>query len=557
MKNNAAAILWVVVIVGCLGIKAWTSFGEKAWKSFNARPTHSQTRHPLPPNQRNITTSTATNTPHSRPQAVVDFEPYSGYSEELFPSRVLTMAGRQTTSQYRKKDGEAPRYGISGTIGVIIRNVRRGESYTVEIDADRMIGTTKETFVMQEDAGVVLICPRLNYDYVNLRRNTQTSFINVSFKVLKDNQADGTAKIRRWQVHQINDCPILLEHKTLRADGSLTAERKKQSWVVAGYVNENHPWIDTLLLEAKATGICSEFIGYQGGNRKIGPQIRAIWKALQNRGLSYSSIATSTASNYHSLQHIRFLDQSISATQANCIDGSVLLCSMLRKIGFNVGIMLVPGHAYVCIGDQTNESYLFAIETTMLGKSDLEQAVRAATETERYALNKWNDDKEGRYDLVDITKLRKEGIQPIPFDDTVATPAAATASAAPADNVSPEEAYRQQRIIIANQLRQQVIDLQANLSHRNEERYRIAAFNLFNEIRKHQSAFNALFQKPSLKRSGVQSADDKMQDNYSEIIQTLLNRSIPVDTEIKESDLEAARTLADALVGLASLPLNF
>ena len=48
-----------------------------------------------------------------------------------------------------------------------------------------------------------------------------------------------------------------------------------------------------------------------------------------------------------------------------------------------------------------------------------------------------------------------------------------------------------------------------------------------------------------------------MQDNYSEIIETLRNRSIPIDTEIKESDLATARTLVDALLVLANLPLEF
>lgn len=494
-----------------------------------------------------------------------EFEPYSGFSEELFPSRVLSMAGRAPSSQYRNEPGMAPRYGILGTIGVLVRNVRRGERYAVEIVGDRLIGSSQESFTIFEDAPVVVMCPRINYDYANLRRNTQTTFINLSFKVLKDGQADGPSATRRWQVHQINDCPIELDEKYVMHDGQIQSRRKSQSYVVAGYVNENHPWIDTLLMEAKSTGICNEFIGYQGGHEKIWPQIAAIWKALQNRGLSYSSVSTSTSSKFHALQHIRFLDQSIAATQANCIDGSVLLCSMLRKIGLNVGVMLVPRHAYVCVFDEKMEHWLFAIETTMLGNADLAEAVKMATQSGEYPLEKWNDDKSGAYDIVDLTKLRKEGIQPIPFDELAAMPAMpAQAPPAVLQYQSPQEWARQkkewarqQRIIIANKLRQQVIDLQGNLAQRNDERFRISAFNLFNEIRKNQTDFNAMPYAPSLVPTGIRNADDQMQARYGEIVRTLRTKSVPINAEINEEGLNNAKTVVDALVELANLPLDF
>ena len=403
MKERLSTIVWVVLIASAITIKAWTVYGER--KSVTSKKSSART---------------SSSTRESNTEDTVDFEPYSSLSEELFASRLISMAGRKSSNPPRQTEGEAPRYGINGSIGVIVKNVRKGESYTVKISADRLISESVESFIINEDAGVVVLCPRLNYDYVGLRRNTQTSFINVSFQTLKGAQMTGRTISRRWQVNQINDCPIQLESRRVMKDGSFSFKRSKQSWVIAGYVNENHPWIDALLLEAKNTGHCDEFVGYQGGNKMIGAQIRAIWKALQNRGLTYSSIATSTASNHHALQHVRFLDQSIASTQANCLDGSVLLCSILRKIGLNVGIMLVPGHAYVCVFDESDQNWIFGIETTLLGKADLAQAVRAATEHAEYPLAKWNDDTSDSYDLVDITKLRKDGIQPIPFDEVAA-----------------------------------------------------------------------------------------------------------------------------------------
>jgi len=485
-----------------------------------------------------------------------DFEPYSRYNEELFASRALCMAGMSLESDYVKRPGEAPRYGISGSIGVIVRNVRKGERYTVEFSADRLIGKTTGTFVIREDAPAVLMCPRPNYDFSNLRRNIQSSFINVTFKVLREDEVEGPTQTRRWLVRQINDCPLTLKHTILLENGQLAANDFDEAHVIAGYVNENHPWIDTILLEAKDTGICTEFIGYQGGVERIWPQVAAIWKALQNRNLTYSSIATSTSSGTHTLQHVRFLDQSISSTQANCLDGSVLLSSVLRKIDLNVSIVLVPGHAYVCVLDATNTKLLMGIETTMLGKTDLNQAVREATMNSKFSLSKLSKRTRSNYDFVNIADLRKDGIQPIPFDAIAAIPSRPPYNAV-VENQSPEEVARQQRIMIANRLRQKVVELQASINSRTDESYRIEAFNLFNEIRKHQSAFNSLSRKPGILPSGVQSADDEMVSRYSQIIATLRTRSIPVDTEVKASDLESAKVLADALLGLSSLPLNY
>jgi hypothetical protein len=154
---------------------------------------------------------------------------------------------------------------------------------------------------------------------------------------------------------------------------------------------------------------------------------------------------------------VRFLDQSISSSQANCVDGSVLLCSILRKIGLNVGIMLVPGHAYVCVRDQENKQFIAGIETTMLGTSDLRSAVKMANSGGDYPLSKWNAD----YIYIDITESRKSRRNPIPFDEIAAIPSSRPYAGSHAN--SPAEIAREQRIILANKLSQRVTDL---MSHR-------------------------------------------------------------------------------------------
>jgi hypothetical protein len=76
-------------------------------------------------------------------------------------------------------------------------------------------------------------------------------------------------------------------------------------------------------------------------------QVFAIWNVLQRKGIKYSDISSTTPSKFVVSQTVRFLDQSIDATQANCVDGSVLMASILQKIGINSHLVMVPGHCFL------------------------------------------------------------------------------------------------------------------------------------------------------------------------------------------------------------------
>jgi len=481
----------------------------------------------------------------------VDFTPYARMGNEIFPSHVLSIK-TSSSSSYRKPAGMAPSYGIQGTIGVIVRNVRKGETFKVTISGDQFIKPSEETFTIWEDAPAVVLHPLIKYDYPSLRRNTQTTFTNLTFTVNKGAQGNGSSKTQKWQIHQINDCPLRLTVRNVLADGSYSTESASYQSAIAGYVNENHPWIDAILREAKDTGICTQFIGYQGGEEQIWPQVSAIWTALQRRGLSYSSISTTTKSEGHAFQHVRFLEQSISSTQANCLDGSVLLCSVLRKIGLNTGIMLVPGHAYVCIVDESNKSFFCGIETTAIGGSDLRRAVNIANNEGEYPLSKITE----KYTYIDITKVRESHRNPIAFDEVAAIPSLApqtTYQAFP----SREELARQERIILATKLQSRMAELLSHPSLKNSEEYRLAAVRIFTEIRRCQRAFNGIRSLPLLEKSGIIEADQRMEDRYAHIVNLLKTRTIDAGSEITDGDIKTAKEITDALVSLASMPLTY
>src|SRR5262249_43106392 len=97
-------------------------------------------------------------------------------------------------------------------------------------------------------------------------------------------------------------------------------------------------------------------------------QVYALWHALSKRDVRYSSITTSAAeSETVGSQHVRLLEESINNGQANCVDGSVLMASLLRKIGVEPMLVMVPGHCFLPFWLDAEGKELAALETTLIG----------------------------------------------------------------------------------------------------------------------------------------------------------------------------------------------
>lgn len=361
--------------------------------------------------------STANSMPAKR--EILTFETFNCFDRELFGSMILTWANYKETNHGDTDEKLAPHLGGQGCfVAALLHNVKKGETYRVTVRGSAFMLQSSTLIRIEEDAPLVTAGPTTSFDYARLGALTQTTPFDVTVCVQREQEAP-VELTERWQAHQINDCPTAFSLMKIDRLGAKQLRHVNNPYTVAGYVNENHPWIDTILAEALRTGYCRNFTGYSGGDDMLGPQIAAIWQALQHRRITYSNIATSTTSRRHAFQHIRFLDETIVNSQANCLDGSVMLASILRKIGLNVGIVLVPGHAYVAIYDKENRSRLFAIETTMLRSSSLQEAVHAATEESEHALAKvWNvlnDDSDPSFAEINLTQCRRVGVQPIPY----------------------------------------------------------------------------------------------------------------------------------------------
>ncbi len=352
--------------------------------------------------------------------AVFSAEAHSLTPGTIYPSLILATA---TIKDEGSPDDptDATHYGDPmATLGVLLRNVRKDDKITVEVSADAVIKPSKVSFVVKASEVLVTAAPKVKFDFEALGKVTQTRPINVTFKVTRNGKAEDDID-EVMSLRQINDCPFMVISPTPKKNGKTPQEPQDVRFMFAAYANENHPQIDQILKEAKATGLCNSFHGYQGTEQDVLTQVNSIWVALQRRGITYSSITDTTPNKGVYAQHVRFLDESISMTQANCVDGSVLMASVLKKIGIKTALVLVPGHCYLAFYSHEPEKggKLYGVETVMLGdKKPLNEVINHATFQAEDSLQKkaaqFGRDDSG-YMLVDLDDAREAGIMPIPY----------------------------------------------------------------------------------------------------------------------------------------------
>ena len=132
-------------------------------------------------------------------------------------------------------------------------------------------------------------------------------------------------------------------------------------------------------------------------------------------------------------QHVRLIDESINNAQANCVDGSVLFASLLRKVGIEPYLVLIPGHCYVALQVDKQGKQIAALETTLIGASlegdakdvdklsdvvDEDEVKEAAWVTFSAAFTvgrdnfqkhaeKMKDTKESRYIIISVADARR------------------------------------------------------------------------------------------------------------------------------------------------------
>ena len=361
------------------------------------------------------------------PQWEAFIDPYN----QVFPSLEIATA---TTKWDTENDSESVVGDQQGLIYVDVTGARAGAPFELIVRIPGLAPDSRLSGVIPAVDGPISLAPTMGWDYQALAAIRQSRPANVEFELSVDGKPLGK-RIERVRLRSVNDALYYIDEEDDERDLDF-------NWLFAAYVNEDHPAVDQILKEALDSGVVESFSGYQDEDPdEVLKQVYAIWHVLQSRGIRYSSI-TRTANEHDNVmsQHVRFIDESLAMTQANCVDGSVLMASVLRKIDIAPVLVLVPGHMFIGFAlDEEGEEMAY-LETTMVGDVQPQRSkksVRVQKRSEAFgvdveaslesfeaaleegqsqvdeAMDAFADEDNLDYQFIDIQAAREYGVMPI------------------------------------------------------------------------------------------------------------------------------------------------
>ena len=364
-------------------------------------------------------------------RAEVEWDPEIYPDSQIFPSLVIGTATVRPESEVFAVWGGNHIGDLQGIMGASADGIPDGSKVVLEVRENSLMRASRVEGTSKGDE-TLSIYPKISWKYDQLSNVRQVVPIDITMELMVDGKSHGEKTVTAT-LRSVNDC---LFGVTEAGDDGVFSD---YSWLFAAYVNENHPWVDQTLKEALDTDLVSSFDGYQSGNPEaVLMQVFSIWNVMQRKGLRYSNVTTTGAESdsVHS-QHVRLFEESVEAAQANCVDGSVLLAAILRKIGLDPHLVTVPGHMFLAfsIDDET----MVGLETTLMGAADLDEVdekrlrsflkfdpeekrneeswttFEAALDSGTQALLEAAEylDEDPNYQLIDVASARNLGILPI------------------------------------------------------------------------------------------------------------------------------------------------
>lgn len=393
-------------------------------------------------------------TSSNKPVTSVTWEPLIEMDEMLFPSYVYAIATRK--SNYKATDDY--KGDPEGQIGIGITCPSANTKIKVVIEAPEIMYTTTYEETLANANKKYEIFPVIKYKFDELLKIKQPKIVSINFKVFVNDKEIGE-KTKITNIRSINDCLIGFTYRDNKTV-------KMQEWMVSAYVNENSPLIqDQILPAVMKTKVIDNITGYLTYSDKntdectknVLLQVLAVWTALQERNVVYSSITGNSSSNKLAYQYIRYLDDSWRSNQANCVDGSALFASILYKMGIQPIMIIVPGHCFLGFYDRPiqnengkfiDDRPMYFLETTLIGNKTVDEtklsqvvvdyfdqivkpevkqnnsfAVKSFINallvgTGEYRQYKpYFGDPSKRCVLCDVDQCRREGVSAIPYKD--------------------------------------------------------------------------------------------------------------------------------------------
>jgi len=333
---------------------------------------------------------------------------------QLFPSLVLATANMPGPARPKSTVIGDP----SGLIGVRVRAERDNQPVRVTIKLPGWLRESSLDVRLAKAGTMYSLYPVLEWEFALLRDFGHAAPETIRFELQLDDRPS-ESKVERVRLHSINEAPYFVQDDKRPTN---------LAWMFAAYVDEDHPQVRRIVSEALKNGAVKRFDGYQSRDSKqVMKQVYAVWRALRSRGIRYSSITrTGNGKSEVLSQHVRFIDESFGNAEANCVDGTVLLAAVLRKIDLNPALVMVPGHMFLAfeLSPGGERSYL---ETTLIGdglpakgKESDDAAFanfRRASERGHALFQKsranFSDRSKPEYQIIDIGAARDLGVVPI------------------------------------------------------------------------------------------------------------------------------------------------
>jgi hypothetical protein len=232
---------------------------------------------------------------------------------------------------------------------------------------------------------------------------------------------------------------LAINSAPLSAKDPVTGDTLDQTRYFGAFVTPDDPAMEALIGEAnRFLPAGASFSGYLKGG--VRAQVQALYDALATRNTRYvdSTLDFNPAAQVQASQRVRLPRQSLAARQANCIDGTLLLASLLEHIGIEPAIVIIPGHAFLAWAPERGSDTWRYLETTVIGVNPFDKAVEIGTKRATAYEKRKDETGDARFfRRWPLRDLRARQIFPLPVtgDDSLRRIAQALElmSAAPAE----------------------------------------------------------------------------------------------------------------------------
>lgn len=336
----------------------------------------------------------------------------------VYPSAVIALAGYDENNEAEMQNSTHNKSirVLKDYVSIYLVPEEDNTKIEVEVRESDYWYASKAVLTCDQADDRYIYKPVINWKYDVLRKLNQPTPVNMVIQLTVDGE-DAGERSKTLTLRSINECVFAMRDGAHLIDFNM---------LFAAYVNEDHPLIQQILKEGLETGIIKSYKGYYGGKEVyVYAQVLSIWNALQKRGIHYSNlIESSQSSPVYFSQRVRTIEEALTYSQANCVDGTVLFASLLKAIGIDPVLVRVPGHMLLGFYVNRKHTKMDFLETTFLGTEEegIQKELTQFLGVESYdsfikAIEKGNAKYEQYKDsatfrMIDVKEMRKY-IKPI------------------------------------------------------------------------------------------------------------------------------------------------